>query len=267
MTILRRAAAAGGLAAIGLVAACGPPGAGATSGRATAPSLAERGYVMPPAVTAARREAGGGVLFSGTAAPGAKVRLASPAGAAVFAVADRSGIWRIALPGDAEVRLFGLSMPLAGRVVQAEGYLATVPGGLTAELRAGSGAVVLSRSRPAVAILAADFDDKGGAVISGLAPAGASVTLTIDGTARGGVVADVGGRFMVPLNEPLKPGDHELEASVGTARAQRTLGVSVAARPSGGPFRAGPAAGGWRIDWLTPGGGVQSTVLYSEGGL
>ena len=41
--------------------------------------------------------------------------------------------------------------------------------------------------------------------------------------------------------------------------------VEVDATPApalaSGPFRAAAAAGGLRVDWMTPGGGVQSTIL------
>ncbi len=195
------------------------------------------------------------------------VRLASPTGQALFASSDRAGAWRLLLPPAKEVRLFGLSEPGQGRPVQAEGYLAVAPGGLVAQLRAGSGAVVLRRSGPALAILAADFDAKGGAVISGVAPPASAVTLEVDGAVREPARVDGRGRFMLALNEPLQPGSHVLAArAIAGAHAQASLTISPAEPLSGGPFRAAPAAGGWRVDWLTPGGGVQSTVLSDRQG-
>ncbi len=262
MKIMRRLAAMAGAGLALTLTACGPQGGGAPAGHPAAPSLAERGYVSPPAVISAQRLPGGQVLLSGTASPTAKVRLASPAGAAVFALADRAGAWSLALPGSGDVRLFGLSMPGAGRAVQAEGYLVVAPSGLTAELRPGSGAVVLTRVGPGVAIQAADFDSKGGAVLSGVAPAKTMVTVSVDGAARGRVNAGAAGRFTLSLNEPLKPGNHVLAAAATGAEMQESLTVSAADRPAGAPFRAQAVDGGWRIDWLTPGGGVQTTVLY-----
>jgi hypothetical protein len=240
--------------------ACGRPGTNAA--RPSGQSLAERGYVAPPSATAALPGPDGAVRLAGTAAPMATVRLASPDGTALYAQADSHGNWRIALPGAAQARLLGVSMPLPGRTVQAEGYLAVTPGGLTAQLRAGSGAVALSRAGRGLAISAADFDGKGGAVLSGRAPPRAAVRVGVDGAPRGVAGADAAGRFMVALGEPLKPGEHRLAVSVGTERAEVPLSVSPAPRPAPPPFNAAPVAGGWRIDWLTPGGGVQTTVLY-----
>jgi hypothetical protein len=253
------------IAAVACLAGCGQRGA-ETARPAGEPQQAERGYVAPPAVTAAAPGPGGAVVLTGAAAPLARVRLTDPAGEALYSQADRRGVWRLVLPGAARARLFGVSMPLNGRSVQAEGYLALAPEGLAAQLRAGSGAVALGRRETSVAILAADFDGKGGAVLSGVAPAGAAVNVGVDGTGRGAARADAAGRFMLALGEPLKSGRHSLAANAGAERAEVSLAVSPAPMPSPPPFAAAPVAGGWRIDWLTPGGGVQSTVLFGGGG-
>jgi hypothetical protein len=201
-------------------------------------------------------------LLTGRATPNVKVRLASPAGAAMFAQSDRAGRWRLLLPAAQEVRLFGLSAPGQGRAVQAEGYIAITPSGLTAQLRAGSGALVLGAQKATPTILAVDFDHKGGAVISGDAPASGPAMIDVDGSVRNPARVDAEGRFMLALNEPLRPGDHVVTVTAaGGGRAQMGLTVSTAEPLTAGPFRAQLAPGGWRVDWLTPGGGVQSTLL------
>lgn len=252
----------------GCLGACGPAPGGAThGGRGAVGSGAEVGYTPPPSVTGAQRLTAGRVLLIGTAAPMATVRLASPSGQAVFAHSDRAGAWRLLLPPAKEVRLFGLSEPGQGRPVQAEGYFALTPGGLAAQLRAGSGAVALGPRPAAPEILAVDFDRKGGTVISGAAPDANPVALKVDGAAQEPVRVDPDGRFMAPLNEPLRPGSHVLAAATRQgAHGEATLTVSPAEPLVGGPFRAALAGGGWRIDWLTPGGGVQSTVLFDRQG-
>jgi hypothetical protein len=153
-----------------------------------------------------------------------------------------------------------------GRPIQAEGYLAVTPSGRAAQLRAGSGAAALQRVGPGVATLAADFDRKGAAVLSGRAPPGAQVVVRVDGARRGPVRADAAGRFMFALNEPLSPGDHIVGAAAGGAEDQTSLTVSPAEPLNAGPFHAQPVAEGWRIDWQTPGGGVQTTVLFGPPG-
>ncbi len=259
-----RASALAAVIAIGL-AGCVPPRADTTraSGSASA-SLAEQGYAAPPAVTGARRLSAGRLMLSGTAAPGAKVRLASPAGEAMFATSDTAGGWRFVLPAARTVRLFGLSAQMRGRPVQAEGYIAVTPSGRAAQLRAGSGSVALEARGPTPLILAADFDRKGGAVISGEGPRAGPLTLQVDAAAPEPVRVDADGRFMIALNEPLAPGPHMLAVTGAGSRTASALTISPAEPPTEGPFRVEATLGGWRIDWRTPGGGVQSTVLFDR---
>jgi hypothetical protein len=227
--------------------------------------LAERGYAAPPTITGARRLTAGRLALAGSAAPAAKVRLASPTGEAMFATSDSAGDWRFVLPAAKGVRLFGLSAQIQGRPVQAEGYVAVTPSGEAAQLRAGSGAVPIEARISGPRILAADFDRKGGAVISGQGPAAGQLTMQVDSAAPAAVRADADGRFMVALNEPLATGSHVLAVTGAGKRSETAMTVSPAEPPNPGPFRATPIPGGWRIDWRTPGGGVQSTVLF-EGG-
>lgn len=230
------------------------------------PSNTERGYTAPPELVSASRRPGASLLLAGTAPALSRVRLASPTGTAVFANAGSTGAWRMVIPAAVDVRLFGLSATLSGRTVQAEGYLAMTPGGEAAQLRSGSGARAISARGAGFALLAADFDRKGGTVLSGQAPAGASVSITVDDQKRGLAKAGADGRFLLALNEPLKEGPHLIQAEVGGDRVQKALVVSAPSHPSGGPFQARAVDGGWQIDWLTPGGGVQSTVLYQAPG-
>jgi len=248
------------------LAACGARDRIADAARQPNAATPERAYSAPPTVTTASRLAGGRIQLEGRARPGAQVRLATPAGAAILARADGRGAWRLRLPPDVGLRLFGLSMSEGARIVQAEGYLAVTPRGAAAQLRAGAGAVVLSPGGAAPHILAVDFDRQGGAVVSGDGAPGTPVILKADGSPRGQLRVDAGGRFSLALNEPLTPGDHRLEAvgpGPGAASAAVTVPVSAAAPLTQGPFRAARAPFGWRIDWMTPGGGVQTSLIIA----
>jgi hypothetical protein len=124
---------------------------------------------------------------------------------------------------------------------------------------------VLGAHPSGVSLLAADFDRKGVVALSGVAPPGAAVTIAVDTAARGATRSGQDGRFMLALNEPLQPGSHVLSlTSAGGPGTQALVTIAPAAPLSGGPFRAEAAPGGWRIDWLTPGGGVQSTLLFDR---
>lgn len=248
-----------------LLAAGCKPTALAARHHPSAASDAETGYTAPPAATAAVPLAGGRVEILGRASPGARVRLASPLGQATFANADTAGVWRLFLPGATGVRLFGLSAPVAGRPVQAEGYLALTPTGRLVQLRAGAGALCLKPLDGGLALLAADFDRKGVVVVSGIGPASAAITIGLDGQGKGKAQTHADGRFSLALNEPLTAGGHIVSASFGGGRVQEPLDISPPSGLKPGPFRADRAPGGWRIDWLTPGGGVQSTLIYDRG--
>ncbi len=254
--------AAGATLAVAL-AACGPGGRiGLAPPRAADPSAAERAYLPPPSIQSATALTGGRVLLAGHAAPGGRVRLATPAGQATVTPADKNGRWRIVLAPAPTVRLFGLSMIESGRTMQAEGYLAVTPPGAAAQLRAGAGARVLAAGG-ALRILAVDFDRKGGAAISGTGAPKTSLDLRVDGAEKGRTQTDGLGRFTLALDEPLSAGDHGLELDDAGARTQARIAVSPARPLSGGPFSAATAPSGWRIDWLTPGGGVQTTLLIA----
>ncbi|MGI9168931.1 MAG: hypothetical protein ACR2FH_01975 [Caulobacteraceae bacterium] len=252
---------AGALALAAVVAACGRDGGG-DRGKlsASGPTTTQGAYRAPPTFVAVGPGPGGRVVLVGRASAGARVRLATPDGQAVFTSADQDGVWRIVLPGAPSVRLFGLSMIRAGRAVQAEGYLAVTPAAAAAQLRAGAGARMLSGGG-GPGIQTVDFDRKGGTVVSGAAAPRATVVLRVDGVEKGRTQADAMGRFAVALNEPLSLGEHGIQVDGAGSRIPRQVVVSPAPPLSEGPFRATVAPSGWRIDWMTPGGGAQTTLL------
>lgn len=217
------------------------------------------GYLQPPVVTtvAVGNE---GVTVTGTARPKASVRLGSPNGEAVTVRADGEGRWTIPLPPAGEARIYGVSLTSDGRAAQAEGYLLIGPNGQAATLRAGAGAVRLDRGK-ALRVSAIDFDRDGGALVSGEAPAGAALAIRFDGTEAAQGRANAQGRFSISLPTPAQPGVHQVQVFDGGMSDSAQVTVSDAETPTSGPVRAQTTPEGLRIDWMTPGGGVQSTLL------
>jgi len=254
------------LALIGLVA-CGPRHAAQDDrGPAKAASATgEAAYRRPPGVTRVIAEPAGRIRLEGTADPDSRVRLASPFGQSLFSKADAQGAWRLSLPPSPRLRLFSLSMVEDAGAVQAEGYLAVAPG-LAAQLRAGDGALLLTPPRANLAVTALDFDRKGAAVVSGHAPAGATVSLAIDAKAAGEAAADSHGAFSFDLGEPLTPGPHEIRVGVGVLSSRAQADATPGDPPASGPFAATPMGAGWRIVWMPPGGGLQTTLLFGPSG-
>ncbi|MFC3069628.1 hypothetical protein [Phenylobacterium soli] len=237
--------------------ACGrKPAAPADKPAANDPQTA---YAAPPAVHEVR-SGPAGVTVAGTAPAGAQVRLATPEGQAVFAPVDAQGRFRFDLPPTNEARIFGLSEKVQGRQVQAQGYLAVGPQGRAAVLRAGAGAARLD-PRPAPSLSAVDFDRDGSVVVSGAAPAGALIFLRLDGRQAAQVRADAQGRWTIALPQPLSKGVHAIEAAGDSFTNTAQVAIDPPAPLAQGPLRSQFTSGALRLDWLTPGGGVQSTLL------
>jgi hypothetical protein len=189
------------------------------------------------------------------------VRLASPEGAARFARADPDGAWRIVLPPSGAGRLFSLSMSDGGQVVQAIGYLFVTPDGMAVRLRAGGGSeAILTRGR-GTWVLTLDYDNQRAVTIAGRASPGATFSLRVDGVERSQATADPQMRFILPLSQPLPAGDHEFDLAGDNTELRFSAPVGALAPLGAAPFLAARQGDGWRVDWLTPGGGEQATLV------
>jgi hypothetical protein len=250
-----------GLLPLMALSACGDGGGSVWTGDSPKAAVsAEAGYLSPPRVLAVK-PGRAGLALAGVATPGARIRLGTPTGELRYAVADAAGIWTLVIPSAGALRLFGVSMTVGERTVQAEGYLAVTPDGRAAQLRAGAGSLALSPPSRRPLILAVDFDRDGAAMVSGVGTVDAEVGLRLDRTAAGGTAIDREGRFSFALSRPMSGSSHELEIS-GEGGEQVVIVGAERPAPLDQPFRAQRAAGAWRIDWMTPGGGVQTTVLF-----
>ncbi len=266
MERVRLQAGRGMLLAAILIAAVSAAGCSGSGGDAANVSVSnasgEQGFRLAPQLTEAVRRADGALVLKGAASPGAAVRLESPSGVAQFAVADAHGVWRMTLPASPDARLFALSMSDGGRVSPATGYLFVMPDGAVARLVAGGGSAMLTPDTATRVSLVLDYDNRAAATLSGVATPGASADLRVDGIDRGQATADRAGRFVLLLNEPLTPGPHDfdLAESKGDVRFSATIGAPATLH---GLFAAQPFAGGWRVDWVTPGGGQQTTLVFA----
>jgi hypothetical protein len=214
-------------------------------------------------VRRAQRSPGGDVVLSGQALPGATLQLASPDGRHEQTEADESGAWTLTAPPGGPA-IYGLSQAFGGRRDQAQGYLAILPSGepAAAELRSGAGAISLARVVHKPAIGAIDFDSAGAAVVSGWAGANQPLRVLIDGVSveEGAAAAD--GRFFLSLPKPLAAGVRSVTVVASSGAAGVSVDVNPAA-PFNGVLHASRHGANWRLDWVTPSGGVQSTELYA----
>jgi hypothetical protein len=247
------------LLAAGLLEACNakPP---AIAGGAEA-AAQDVGYLAPPRVDAVRVTPGS-VVLSGMAPVRAKVRLASPGGQATVADADAKGRWTASLPAAPAARIFGLSAALGGRQAQAEGYVLLTSAGQAALLRAGAGALRIGPPARA-GLTALDFDRGGGLEVSAAVPPGATVIVQLDGRQAAEGRAAANGVYNVSLGSPtpIRAGSHVVKVFGDGFSDQVTVQVSPAAPLAEGPLRSQFTPAGLRVDWMTPGGGIQSTLL------
>ena len=247
-----------GLLPLLLLGACGDGGRPIWKAETAKPTAVD-GYLTPPRVLATRLGSAG-IAIVGAAAPGSRVRLGEPTGQLRYGVTAANGLWTIVVPASSELRLFGVAETVGARSVQAEGYLAVTPQGRAAQLRAGAGAQVVSAPSRRPLILALDFDRDGAAMISGVGTINAEIGLRLDRTAAGGAAIDRQGRYSFALSRPMSPATHELEIS---GEGGEDVVVVATGRPPAldQPFRASRLPNAWRIDWMTPGGGAQTTLL------
>lgn len=242
---------------VALLAACGGPPA-PDAAATTAAAEADGGYLRTPALAGARVE-GGALLLEGAAAPGARVTLAD-AGGAAQATADAAGRWRLTLPLPGAPRLLAVSAALEDRIARGPGDLFLTPDGRAAVLRAGGGAMTLAAGGPA-RVTAFDFDREGAAIVSGSAPAGAALSVRIDGRQAATGRAGADGRFSLTPSQPIGRGTHRIEVVGDSFLAVAEVDATPETPAAGTAFQARALPQGMRVDWTTPGGGVQSTWI------
>jgi hypothetical protein len=254
------------LAALGLMYGCGEKDSAAVNAATAAPQPTED-YRLPPELLGGAKSANGALQLYGAASPGAAVRLASPSGAQQFATADAGGVWRLTLLPSSEPRLLGLSMSDKGQVVQAVGYLFIAPDGAVARLRTGGGTQASTPTAPGLAALALDYDNQRAATLSGVSGPHETVIVRVDGVERSQARADAGGRFVAAL-QPLTAGAHQFDVMGATQQIHFAATVDTPQTPASAPYTAKREGQGWRIDWRTPGGGGQTTLILgpSEAG-
>ncbi|MDB5424726.1 MAG: hypothetical protein JWQ29_2142 [Phenylobacterium sp.] len=252
-----------------LVALVGLAGCGgqAPAAKAGGDVRAQDGAYLAPPTPDAVRLTPAGLRLSGSAPAGGRVRLATPAGQALFALVNGAGRWTIVLGPLAEARIFGLSVTARGRSAQAEGYVVVTPQGQAALLRAGAGARRIDTTG-GYGVKAIDFDRGGGVEVSATAPPGGATRLHLDGRLAAQGQADAEGHYDASLPTPgsstaIRPGAHQVQVSGDGFSHTVAFQVSPPAPLAQGPARSQLTQAGLRVDWMTPGGGVQSTILVN----
>lgn len=205
---------------------------------------------------------GGVLLVEGRAAPDARVRATTFEGEAYGATAGRDGGFRLELPARPGPRLVALSLEIDGRPVEGDGWLFVPPDapGRAVMLRPGAGAGAIG-SGNRLELVAADYDTGGGAALSGRAAPGETVEISVDDQPAARAETDAAGLFAFRLDGRVPPGPRRILAVAPSGRVARTV---VFAPPRAvAAVDAVREAGGWRVTWPTPGGGAQTTLVFT----
>lgn len=243
-------------------------GCGRHADPSAAPPVSEAekaGYLPAPDITSVVTAADGAPLVRGQARPAGRVRATLPSGEAYGATADAQGRFELELPAGGAAVLASISAEDSGRTTPAEGWLFAPAGGYghAVLLRAGTASKTLGAHPPVIAVV--DFDAAGGAGAAGEAAPNAEVRLTLDGVAAAQGRTDARGGYVLRFSPP--SGLHRLRVVCAGRGQERDIDFTASAVPPTGPFASQPVADGWRVDWKTPGGGVQTTFIFSGGGV
>ena len=222
-------------------------------------ALRRQGYARAPQITEVTQE-GVSFVVSGIATPDGRVQFIY-AGSNVGLNADSKGRFRVALPSGPAGGLYDLMVEDRGRYMHAEGRL-FVPAGSPDKavvLRPGGASQPLSATKNVLAVV--DYDSAGGVAVAGRVEAGQTVNFVADGVTIGRTQSDDTGRYHLtaqiaaPTAVPVQI-DAAVEA--GSDQQKRPIMVSLPA----GNDQITKLTDGWRIDWVLPGGGVQTTLVF-----
>ena len=273
------------LLACGSLCGCGPgaPTAPSAPGGDAGPALrsasggddeAEAGYLPPPRLVSVSRTPTAETLI-GSAAHDARVELMAPEGETMSVRASHTGAWRLTLPAVSQPRMFALvarvnepgpHAPKSGdRLVDSEGALILLPrsGPPALLVRAGAGALVFAARTVRPTIDAVDYDPGGFSAVAGRARPGVSVRLMMDGALAGVGEADAAGRYSIlAANRRLSLGGHTALVQSADGQDDHRFTIIPPGPTLTSPYKVDPMPDGWRLEWVLPDGGVQTTLVF-----
>ncbi|MGE4481284.1 Ig-like domain-containing protein [Acidocella sp.] len=231
-----------------------------------------------PSFDIVRVDPQGNAVLAGRAVPGAKVTVKDGDTVLGTATADSQGAFVMIpsnpLPPGAHELTLSETLP-GGEVVNSpQSAAVSLPGNgkpALAVVSGPEGSDVVTGQGPQPGQLgmgAVDYDAQGHAVFSGTAPAGASVTVLLDGKALGTAKADKAGHWHVQAPVPAKPGMITLNATAPDGGAIAPVTVPFAPEELAKALEEGhvviaPGDNLWMIARRVYGRGTLYTLIYS----
>ncbi|MFN3814829.1 hypothetical protein [Brevundimonas sp.] len=198
-----------------------------------------------------------GVTLTGAAAPGDRIVLTDLAGVSVAATTGADGVFSLRLATAGAISLHHAEIQSGGSQARGGDWLVITPGPdpVAAVLVPGGAAAPLSRTR----LLAAVDYDGAGVLVSGAAPPGERVRVSIDDGPRQTVTADQAGRHVARF-PAIPPGPRRIRVETDDEIQDAVLNLTAPSTE----LRAADSGVATRIDWPTPGEGFQATWILDS---
>jgi nucleoid-associated protein YgaU len=244
----------------------------------TPPAAATAG-IAPPEFDIVRVDSSGNTVIAGRAAPGATITIMRGGKLLGTATADAAGSFAFLpgqpLPPGAQQLTLSEQLPngaiIPGQASAAVDVPASAAGAALAVVSGPNGSSVMSTQAPQPGTLAmgtVDYDANGHAILSGTAPAGAHLTISLGGAKVGAVTAGKDGRWKLATDVPKASGTLTLAAtdSHGNMLPAVTAPFALETLPSAvadGHVLIAPGQNLWLIARHVYGKGNLYTLIYN----
>lgn len=245
-------------ALLAVVAGCGekPKATEATS------ALEAAGYWRAPEITGVDQAGSNMFVVTGQTIPNARVRFSYAGNRAVGVTSDSKGRFRAELPSGPDGGLFDLSTEDSGRSMHADGRL-FIPVGAPDKavlMRPGAPSLALFNDLTPVAVI--DYDRAGALAIAGRVAPTTPVEVVLNGEIRARTTSDDRG-FYTATTQIEPPTESETANTLSVvAGGKENVRNFRDSRITGDSDRIARFEDGWRVDWVLPGGGMQTTLVF-----
>ena len=220
------------------------------------------GYWRAPEITGVDQAGSNMFVVTGQTIANARVRFGYSGRRAVGVTSDSKGKFRAELPSGPEGGLYDLSTEDGGRSMHADGRL-FIPADAPEKavlMRPGAPSLALFNDIMPVAVI--DYDRAGALAIAGRVAPTTTIEVVLNGEIRARTISDDRG-FYTATTQIDPPGDTEtantLSVVAGGKESARNFADSRIKADSDSITRF---ADGWRVDWVLPGGGMQTTLVF-----
>jgi len=225
-------------------------------------ALEAAGYWRAPEITGVDQAGSNMFVVSGQTIPNARVRFSYSGQRAVGVTSDSKGRFRAELPSGLNGGLFDLSTEDSGRTMHADGRL-FIPAGVPAKavlMRPGAPSLSLFNDLTAVAVI--DYDQAGALAIAGRVAPTTAIEVVLNGEIRARTTSDDRG-FYTATTQIDPPQDSETANTLSVmAGGKENVRNFKDSRIDGEGDRITRFEDGWRVDWVLPGGGMQTTLVF-----